>query len=204
MGYLRTLANALTADGLILPSPVRSFLKGKPQPLALDTRERLADWCADHGYSDEQRQSLHNLIRTIVAREQLSPGDRIRIVTHRSRRRRNRAGLRHRARERRQKPGRHRGEADEAGTGRTANAAAAGTGAGAARAQATPSRRWRPGKPIARAPVIEIRKRRQLTRDAIGGPPAAKAIRRRQHCPAAPHIAAVARLLGPPGSEARE
>ena len=69
MGYLRTLANALTGDGLVLPAPVRSFLKGKPQPLALDTRERLADWCAAHGYSDEQRQSLHNLIRTIVARD---------------------------------------------------------------------------------------------------------------------------------------
>ena len=69
MGYLQTLAKALTGDGLFLPAPVRSYLKGQPQPLALDTRERLADWCAAHGYSDEQRQHLHNLIRTLVTRE---------------------------------------------------------------------------------------------------------------------------------------
>jgi sRNA-binding protein len=69
MGYLQTLAKALTGDGLVLPAPVRSYLKGQPQPLALDTRERLADWCAGHGYSDEQRQNLHNLIRTLVTRE---------------------------------------------------------------------------------------------------------------------------------------
>ena len=69
MGTLQTLAKALTDDGLALPAPVRSFLEGKPQPLALDTRERLADWCAAHGYSDEQRQRLHKLIRTLASRE---------------------------------------------------------------------------------------------------------------------------------------
>ncbi len=66
MGYLQTLAKALTGDGLVLPAPVRNYLKGQPQPLALDTRERLPEWCAAHGYSDEQRQCLHQFIRTLV------------------------------------------------------------------------------------------------------------------------------------------
>ena len=66
---LQTLAKALTNDGLVLPPPVRSYLRGQPQPLALDTRERLVEWCTAHGYSDEQRQHLNKLIRTLVTRE---------------------------------------------------------------------------------------------------------------------------------------
>ena len=69
MGKLQTLAKALIDDGLVLPAPVGSFLEGKAQPLALDTRERLPDWCAAHGYSDEQRRHLNKLIGAIVRRE---------------------------------------------------------------------------------------------------------------------------------------
>ena len=168
MSYLRTLANALTADGLILPSPLRSFLKGKPQPLALDTRERLADWCANHGYSDEQRQSLHNLIRTIVARDNY-----LRAIASGS----SRIDL----------DGVETGPASDIERESAAKSLAA---IAAKRMKPEPAvqptqpppepvpeppgpsdaiQALAPGKPIAREPVIEIRKRRQLTRDAIGG-----------------------------------
>ena len=69
MGYLKALAKALTDDGLVLPIPVRSFLEGKAQPFALDTRERLVDWCAEHGYSDGQRETLKALIGRITVRD---------------------------------------------------------------------------------------------------------------------------------------
>ena len=173
MGYLQTLAKALTGDGLVLPAPVRSFLKGKPQPLALDTRERLADWCAAHGYSDEQRQSLHKLIRTLVTRD-----DYLRAVAS----------------------GSSRIDLDGADTGPVSDiereSAAKRLAAIAAKrmkpkaamappepvpepppepppvasalqalASAVDAAITTPGKPIARAPVVEIRKRRPLSRE---------------------------------------
>ena len=122
MGTLQTLAKALTNDGLALPAPVRSCLEGKPQPLALDTRERLADWCAAHGYSEQQRQRLNKLDWHHRTRRPLSSGHRIRSVTHRSRRHRHRACFGHRARGCRQRAGRHRGEAKEARSGHDAGA----------------------------------------------------------------------------------
>ena len=94
-----------------------------------------------HGYSDEQRQSLHKLIRTIVSRDHY-----LRAVASGSSRidldgveagpvsdiERESAAKRLAAiAAKRMKP-------------EAAIAAAAGTGAGAARGQATPFRRWRP------------------------------------------------------------
>ena len=209
MGYLQTLAKALTDDGLVLPSPVRSFLKGKPQPLALDTRERLAEWCAAHGYSDEQRQSLHKLIRTIVARDNY-----LRAVAS----------------------GSSRIDLDGVETGPVSDiereSAAKSLAAIAAKrmkpeprpwrrrnrcrsrpCQATPSRRWRPPSTPRSPHRADPPRARRWLKSGSGVSYRAmpstvdqpvKAIGRRQHHPAAPHGAAVARLRGPPGSGARE
>ena len=170
MGYLRTLAKALTGDGLILPSPVRSFLKGKPQPLALDTRERLADWCADHGYSDEQRQSLHNLIRTLVTRDNY-----LRAVASGSSRidldgvetgpvsdieRESAAKSLAAIAAKRVKP-----EPAMAPPPEPVPEPPGPSDAIQALASAFDAAITRPGKPVARAPVVEIRKRRPLSRE---------------------------------------
>ena len=66
-GYLKTLVAALA--GVELPVPVVNFLKGKPVPFALNTRETLPAWCSSHGYVVEQRKTLGKLIRVIVTRD---------------------------------------------------------------------------------------------------------------------------------------
>ena len=67
-GYLKTLVDALTDAGLELPVPVARCIAGQPTPLALDTRERLADWCKSHGYDDAQRRRLQRIVGIVVTR----------------------------------------------------------------------------------------------------------------------------------------
>ena len=67
--YLTKLVGELVDAGLELPVPIARFLEKDAVPFALDTRQRLPEWCQAHGYSDKQRQTLNQLIRLIVRRD---------------------------------------------------------------------------------------------------------------------------------------
>ena len=67
--YLTKLVGELVDAGLALPVPIARFLEKDAVPFALDTRQRLPEWCQAHGYSDKQRQTLNQLIRIVVRRD---------------------------------------------------------------------------------------------------------------------------------------
>ena len=67
--YLKKLVDEFTGAGLELPVPVARYFAGEACPFALDTRKRLPEWCAAHGYSEAQRQVLRQLIGLIVRRK---------------------------------------------------------------------------------------------------------------------------------------
>ena len=66
MSHLRQLASKITESGLPLPAPIASFIDGRPRPLAYSVRDNLPGWCAANGYSEDQQESLANIVRIIV------------------------------------------------------------------------------------------------------------------------------------------